>query len=104
MPNKIRLVFLILIKLLGRLLSFLTETQINFPTQQTSNFQGLFARKISKDIVYISNLQEEIQYDIISNKVLKQYTQLSTCFKGTVCPFLLSDFSYIISKNNRSES
>lgn len=98
MSKSFRIMFLLFLILLEKTSSTITETQINFPNSQTSDFRGLFARKITKDIVYISNLQQDIKYDITTNSIIKQYTQISTCYKGTVCPFLLHD-TYIISKS-----
>ena len=100
MSKSFRIMIIFFLIFLKNTTSSLTETQINFPNTQTSDFQGLFARKITKDIIYISNLQEDIKYDITTNTVIVKYTQKSTCYKGTVCPFLLND-KYIISKSGK---
>ena len=98
MSKSFRIMIIFFLIFLKNTTSSLTETQINFQNTQTSDFQGLFARKITEDIIYISNLQEDIKYDITTNSVIVQYNQKSTCYKGTVCPFLFPDTSCIISK------
>ena len=82
----------------------LTEIKINFPTPNTSSFSGLFARKISENKVYISNLQEEMIYNLITNTMEKQMIKASTCSIGTQCPYMYMNEeipTYILSKNGR---
>lgn len=74
------LTFFIVISLIVNVITLpLTEIQINFPTPNTSSFSGLFARKISENKVYISNLQEEMIYNIVTNTMEKQIIKPSTC-------------------------
>ena len=99
------LTFFIVISLIVNVITLpLTEIQINFPTPNTSSFSGLFARKISENKVYISNLQEEMIYNIVTNTMEKQIIKPSTCSIGTQCPYLFLEGekpTYILSKKGQ---
>ena len=86
------------------IISALTETLINFPSPSISSFKGLFARKISSNKVYVSNLQEEMIYNLESNSMEKKISTPSTCSIGTQCPYLFmngEEPTYILSKNGK---
>ena len=107
MSNQFACSFLIIIAInkLDIASSFLAETLINFPTPSTSSFKGFFARKLTSSQLYISNLQEEMIYDIENNSIIKQMTKVSICSDGTLCPYMAyynGQATYIVSKSGKN--
>ena len=79
----------LLIITISNVYSSLTFTQLPLPS--TSSFKGMFLRKVTESQIYIGNLYKEIHYDLISNTILKEYSNESLCADGTKCPLLMLD-------------
>lgn len=97
--NKFPFSILLIVTIFPVILSFL-ETKISLSS--TSNYQGMFIRKVTESTVIFSNKNQEINYSPETNSINKYYRYVSICAKGTTCPLLMFNGntpSYMVSKN-----